>query len=81
MHISSQELISPQVKILKVLSTGPKSATELIVETKLPITTLYYNIKTLIIEGLIVKVARGKYAITKRGQDVLDKISLELSSH
>jgi len=75
------DLISPQIKILKALKEGPKSATELIKETKLPITTLYYNLKTLIIQGLVVKVSRGKYAITERGHEILNKVSIELTTY
>ncbi len=76
-----RELISPQIKILKALREGPKSATELIKETELPITTLYYNLKTLIIHGLAVKVSRGKYAITEKGREILNKISIELTTY
>ncbi len=72
--MNQYNVLPPQLRILKVLSTGPKSSTELIRETNLSTTTLYYNIKILIINDLVVKIGKGRYAITDKGRDLLRRI-------
>ncbi len=75
---TSIEILSSQGRILYALSTGPKNLGELIALTKLSTGTIYYNIKDLILRGLVIKVEKGRYAITEKGLRVLRRIINEL---
>ena len=72
------KMLSSQGRILYALSTGSKSLGELITSTKLSTGTIYYNIKELILRGLVIKVEKGRYAITEKGLQVLRRIISEL---
>ncbi len=72
-------VLSPAGKILYVLSYGIKSAEELLKETGLSRNTLYYHLKDLINLGYVIKVGKGKYAITGKGKETLSKIIKEFS--
>ena len=73
-------LLNSQGRILYVLSTGPKTSSELIQLTKLSPSTLYYNLKELIVHGLVAKISGGKYVITSRGLDTLNRLIRVLSA-
>ncbi len=74
------KMLSSQGKILYALSDGPKSLSELLSITGLSVGTIYYNIKELIIHGFVIKVSKGKYSITKKGLEVLHRITKELQT-
>ena len=67
-------MLSSQGKILYALSDGPKSLNELLSITGLSVGTIYYNIKELIIHGFVIKIGKGRYAITDKGRDLLRRI-------
>jgi len=73
------KMLSSQGRILYALSSGPKSLNELVSITGLSTGTIYYNIKELIIRGLVVKITKGRYAITNKGLEVLQKITKEFN--
>lgn len=70
-------VLSPAGKILYVLRNGVKGAEELLEKTGLSRNTLYYHLKDLINLGYVIKVGKGKYAITEKGKDALRKIIRE----
>ncbi|NPA98983.1 MAG: winged helix-turn-helix transcriptional regulator [Crenarchaeota archaeon] len=78
---SSQLLImlSPAGRILYALKNGPKNAEELLKETSLSKNTVYYHLKDLIHHGYVIKIGKGRYAITEKGLDILRKIIRVLS--
>ncbi len=72
-------LLNSQGKILYVLSSGPKSSGELIQLTRLSSSTLYYNLKDLMVHGFVIKLRDGKYAITSKGLQTLNRLVQTLS--
>jgi len=72
-------LLNSQGKILYVLGSGPKTSRELIQLTRLSPSTLYYNLKDLIVHGLVIKLKDGKYAITDKGLRTLNRLVKALS--
>ena len=72
-------LLNSQGKILYVLGTGPKTSSELIQLTGLSPSTLYYNLKDLMVHGLVIRLGDGKYALTSKGLRILNRLVQALS--
>jgi len=67
----------PRIKILKSLQKGPKKPIDILNETRLPESTIFYNLAKLESEGLIKKERNG-YLLTPKGEKILKKVLEEL---
>ena len=72
-------MLSPAGRILYALKSGPKNAEELLKATSLSKNTIYYHLKDLIHHGYVIKIDKGRYAITEKGLELLQRIIHVLS--